>query len=35
MMLSKTPEKAIEKFSGKKAELVSFVFDEQEDLATS
>jgi VWFA-related protein len=32
LMLSKIPDKAIEKFSGKKAELISLVFDEQENL---
>jgi len=32
-MLSKIPAEVIEKFSGKKVELVSFVFDEKENLA--
>jgi VWFA-related protein len=32
-MLSKIPPDAIEKFSGKKVELVSLVFDEKENLA--
>jgi VWFA-related protein len=32
-ILSKIPAEAIEKFSGKKVELVSFIFDEKENLA--
>jgi len=32
-VLSKIPEAVIQKFSGKKVELVSFVFDEKENLA--
>jgi VWFA-related protein len=33
LMLSKIPAEAIDKFSGKKVELVSLVFDEEENLA--
>jgi hypothetical protein len=33
LLLSKIPAEAIDKFSGKKVELVSLAFDEEENLA--